>query len=234
MIILILALLLECISSIKIVNHYTSDSGGGLNLDSSISIENIVESTWIIFIKNSIIKEANDAHIIERLNDEYITKKDDCILLKSALANGIITLKVYCNKSLIGEKEEDEQLASYKPLKHTLKYIKSTFGKDNVIIEKNMIVRKPHYHHWSGSYEHVDQILKAKKRAKERNRPLDLTLKEPFSPYDKVVLPYGWTNAVQSNPTWGLDRVDQRFGLLNNQYTYLNSASDVDIYIIGT
>src|SRR5690242_12623518 len=61
--------------------------------------------------------------------------------------------KIYCNKTIDDEKEE----ATYKPLKQTLKYIKETFGKSNVIIEKNMVVRKPHFHHWR-SEEHTSEL----------------------------------------------------------------------------
>ncbi len=39
---------------------------------------------------------------------------------------------------------------------------------------------------------------------------------------------------TQSGVTWGLDRTDQRAGLLNGQYDYVTNASDVDAYIVDT
>lgn len=42
------------------------------------------------------------------------------------------------------------------------------------------------------------------------------------------------TMATQSNPTWGLDRVDQRLLPLSNSYTYSTTASNVTAYIIDT
>ncbi|XBV87167.1 S8 family peptidase [Deinococcus sonorensis KR-87] len=41
-------------------------------------------------------------------------------------------------------------------------------------------------------------------------------------------------SAVQSGPTWGLDRVDQRNLPLDSSYTYLNTASNVTAYIVDT
>jgi serine protease len=40
--------------------------------------------------------------------------------------------------------------------------------------------------------------------------------------------------ATQPNPTWGLDRIDQRNLPLNATYTYDTSAINVDVYIIDT
>jgi subtilisin family serine protease len=42
-------------------------------------------------------------------------------------------------------------------------------------------------------------------------------------------------SGVQSpTPSWGLDRIDQRYLPLNNSYTYPNTASNVHAYIIDT
>ena len=41
-------------------------------------------------------------------------------------------------------------------------------------------------------------------------------------------------NATQNNPTWGLDRVDQRSGSLDNLYVYDTGASNVNVYILDT
>jgi len=41
-------------------------------------------------------------------------------------------------------------------------------------------------------------------------------------------------DATQSNPTWGLDRIDQRSRPLSNSYTYSTTASNVNVYIIDT
>lgn len=41
-------------------------------------------------------------------------------------------------------------------------------------------------------------------------------------------------NATQNNATWGLDRIDQRGGSLDSQYTYNTNASNVNVYILDT
>jgi len=47
----------------------------------------------------------------------------------------------------------------------------------------------------------------------------------------QVMYAYG----LQTNPTWGLDRVDQESSALDNQYFYKDSAgSNVDLYVIDT
>lgn len=48
--------------------------------------------------------------------------------------------------------------------------------------------------------------------------------------HDEVVSLYG----TQNNPTWGIDRVDQRGSSLNNQYVYDTTASNVNVYVIDT
>jgi subtilisin family serine protease len=42
------------------------------------------------------------------------------------------------------------------------------------------------------------------------------------------------TSATQTNPTWGLDRIDQRNRPLSGTYTYTNTGSGVTAYIIDT
>lgn len=42
------------------------------------------------------------------------------------------------------------------------------------------------------------------------------------------------TSATQSSPTWGLDRIDQTSGSLDNSYTYDTTASNVTAYVIDT
>jgi subtilisin family serine protease len=218
-----------CIHTLEIVNHYkpdTKSAKGTLTQDSSISIEHNVESSWLIFIWTPIIKDERDYHVIDHLRDDYIVKKDHCTLLKHrALSKVGFLMRIYCNTA---KKTED----GVKQLGYTLRYLKETFGKKNVTIEKNGR-RKHHSFHWAGGYEHVDQILKAQKRKKQHT---DSTI----SPYDNLIafndrsLWRTKPNTVQSSPTWGLDRIDQRFGLLDSQYTYLNLASSIDIYILDT
>ena len=41
-------------------------------------------------------------------------------------------------------------------------------------------------------------------------------------------------SATQNNPTWGLDRVDQRSGSLDSKYVYDTTASNVNVYILDT
>jgi len=41
-------------------------------------------------------------------------------------------------------------------------------------------------------------------------------------------------DATQTNPTWGLDRIDQRSLPLNSSYTYDNTGSGVTTYILDT
>jgi len=41
-------------------------------------------------------------------------------------------------------------------------------------------------------------------------------------------------NATQSNPPWGLDRIDQRNLPLDNQFNYSTTASNVNAYVIDT
>lgn len=41
-------------------------------------------------------------------------------------------------------------------------------------------------------------------------------------------------NAVQSNPTWGLDRVDQRSVPLDTEYSYEKTGTGVNVYVVDT
>lgn len=40
--------------------------------------------------------------------------------------------------------------------------------------------------------------------------------------------------AVQLNASWALDRVDQEFLPLNSNFTYYNTGSNVNVYIVDT
>ncbi|PPK70463.1 S8 family serine peptidase [Actinokineospora auranticolor] len=45
---------------------------------------------------------------------------------------------------------------------------------------------------------------------------------------------YAYASDTQSNPTWGLDRIDQTSLPLDSKYTYANTASNVTAYIVDT
>lgn len=43
-----------------------------------------------------------------------------------------------------------------------------------------------------------------------------------------------WPAAVQLNPGWGLDRIDEQSAIVNSEYEYVNTGAGRDIYILDT
>jgi subtilisin family serine protease len=200
-ILLLLLILSQCYRSVDIVVHYDDNdhSRNGFTLDSTVSIQNSVESTHIIQITNitpeklkSIGFTNGSINVIKRYVNtsllEYIVDKDHCILLKSGLSlnfttNTIhgITLKVFCNTSIDDDDDDDDDetkpLSSQRSnniLTQTLTYIKSRFDEENVLYSKNIGVSSPHSitYPWMsyGSTKHIKQLLRNKFHHEERDK----------------------------------------------------------------
>jgi len=97
-------------------------------------------------------------------------------------------------------------------LNNTLSLLRPIYGINNIIIEKNF------------KYNHPKTLNKISK---------DIIQKDYNTIKDELHKNY-FTKTVQSNvPSWGLDRIDQDFGL-DHLYHYNNGGIDITALIIDT
>lgn len=183
-----------------------------------------------------------------------ILKKDGCQLLTSTTTAYNLLFKVYCK-----QKGEDESTTTTDNdiLKATLKeFLTKELQNHTIEIERNRVFRKP-LDFYYGNKEIIDYAIeldyglndrdnlndymyyrdsityeqKKKKKNRKKKQPLPSFNREYQAIYQDIIRK---NDFVQSSPPWHLDRIDQHSGSLNNQYIYLNTGDDVDIYIIDT
>jgi hypothetical protein len=235
MLLLIFLVFFACnnyVSSIEIVDHYKTHVKEGIGLNSDIPIEDRIEFICVVVITNFDIPDENvGRRLIEKIENNYIIEKDHCDLIRRLYSNDSITLRVHCNTTT--EHDTNETI-----LEHTIQHIVELFGRENVLIEKDQIIRKPHsvyaspIFNWYGRREHLDKLINIKlNNHHPKNKPFD-----DDDDDDYILMPdTTWPIFVQDDVFWwGLDRIDQRFGWKDSKYSYYNMASDVDIYIIDT
>lgn len=204
------------------------EKNNDLRLSSAISIQHRTESQWVLTITSHRLKEAdnnenNPSSLVSSVKQQYIKGKDDCVLLRHAIINGRLTLKVYCNTT---DDDNDQEENDEQPLHYTINHLRRIFGLHNVIVNKNVIVSHPNY--WYGRPEFLTEERRRGKNKKDKakwqreRQSFSLGAKQP------------WTNLIAVNPTWGRDRIDQREDILDNEYHYYNAGSDIDVYVIDT
>jgi subtilisin family serine protease len=247
------------VNSFEIVDYLKDEeSHGRLGSESYISIQKRMESIWVIRVLNGTVKESNNSketrEFLTSLRQVEIKEKDACLLMKLFIVDGSLVFRIYCNASgpdnegsirdnplsiengsggVDGGDEDDETKTP--TLYHTLKRLKDMYGENNVEYEKDSVIRKPNY--WYGRTEHIQRIVNEKLAASSdhnRKKKGKGNHSSPSSYYETLLTKEDWPYFSESNPPWGLDRMDQRFGGLDNTYHYINNASSVDIYIIDT
>jgi hypothetical protein len=201
--------------------------------------------TWTIMI--NIINEDKCLNLtIDQINENLI--KDNCTLYSSLFLAKHKLLKIGCpvyygnvflqpikdgcKKTVKVRKNYIEKdlidLIKTPNLNYTFSLLKPCYGEENIIIEKNLYYTKPKSYETtvknvlSNYYYNKNQYYDTTNFTKIVNYPVSETWKELYK-----------NKAVQNNSPWGLDRIDQRFGL-DLTYTYNNGGSDITALIIDT
>jgi len=213
----------------------------------------------IVLNKNRDWYVTNDENLfMESLQENLLL--DNCVLLKSSITKEQTILKIYCNYTSPSisppnneEEEEDEGnnneenkiLISKNKNKKVPKLnntligaINNYFNLNDIIIEKNEIIRKPK--NWYGNSYHTNKLIDIYLQNKDKHKKGEIFKEDFENEYNyyfskqKLKEKLHDLNFFESNPTWGLDRIDQRFGALDNEYEYMNLGQDIDICIIDT
>lgn len=201
--------------------------------------------TWIIHInkKNSKCQNHN---ILDTLNINI--PRDGCFLYSSLILNKNILIKFGCpisysnvflkpkNSTGCQRTVKVRKQYYYKDLSdliktpllnNTMKFLNECYGQENILLEKNYLYIKPktskmaiknvfanyYYHKNKYSNQNFTRIM---------NYPVTDEWKALYS-----------KKTVQVNPSWNLDRIDERFGL-DGSYTYNNGCNDEISLVIDT
>lgn len=226
--------------------------------------EDFTASTWMIFVNSSSSKPlkklekqhktriGEEAHI-DWDDDKIFIKlqsfltKDGCILLNSTVADTQIAFKVYCTPIVDSNKTErvikddnvtekviktkTKKQVTAKPedvLKNTLNgFIYKLFNKKHIQLENNKPFRRPHFFY--GNMDILDYAIKLDSGTLDNEGITEL--KMPRSEvYEKIKR----DNFFSTPVGWGLDRIDQRVGMLDSTYQFIDKAIDIDVYVVDT
>lgn len=145
---------------------------------------------------------------------------DRCSLSFSGDCDLMIILTLYCP-----ELNNTPRMAERAPLPE-LKNTRLFLDQQNYVVdhlEYIKVVNKPSY--WYGTYQNMDSVLHRYFENLHRQIPIEQR------PMDNVTLSGKF---VEYPASWGLDRIDMRYGLLDNEYNYDVLGENIDVYVIDT
>ena len=187
---------------------------------------------WLIVIIKKDLSQIWDSHkdslFIEKIKKSLLD--DQCHLLTSGQNENQIILTTYCKKE---EEEEEEQFSE------TLPYLNKIFQKTNVFIERDKTTRIKKSPYLQIEKEKIEEgYIGGWYGGGDGDHLIsDIARYKTHSIYnynETLIKNIHQLNNVQSFPPWHLDRIDQRYGSLDNQYHYINTASNINIYFIDT
>lgn len=224
------------------------------------SHEDFLSSTYIVYISpkkeepSSLIstqkhKEKKLMHewmetntSLSQLND--LLKKENCQLISSTTGKHDLLFKIYCKEDVLQAILKD--------------FLEQEFQHHIIQIERNHVYRKPpiRSQFYYGTKEMIDYAIEldygmkgrdgksnigigweydsfflGKKISKKKNATETI----PFPFFNKANIEYIRKNSMTESPApWALDRIDQQSGSLNNAYMYLNTAPDINFYVVDS
>lgn len=211
---------------INIQSHISLDHNENL-LSLHANAEDFVDSTFVLFVKISDKQPPLDAHM------ESLTQAlahDDCILLYSVVEPHDLLYRVYCHDKSIDSSVSDDEITPDMLLNTTLSdYLYRFFERESVTVERNQIVRRPHFFYGN---EHTLQYAMLLDAMGGNNTQVGSA--SMMMPSSETMERLRALNYIAMNVGWGLDRIDQRAGILDQRYNYILNTPDVDIYVIDT
>ncbi len=236
------------VNSIKLINYQYEEDEEERAFDSdhfSLEEHSDGSSNWIVFVKNyqSHIKMTNPndnnvdllsspsllSHFLQYL--KRVFEENNCKLYSAAVGKNHMVFRIKYEKQ---QQEYNDKISRIKidfknggngytggsspsitpRLTIIEKKLIPIFGITNVIIEENVVYENPK---WYGRVNNIYDAIKSRSSTK------------------KGEYTYSFKDSdVQTEAPWGLDRIDDRWGLPNNEYVYNHNGTGVDIYIIDT
>ena len=225
----VLAWLVAAANAIKITRHSSAQRQEKL-LSLHADPVSFVDATWIIHINR-----ANEGNGVSIDGLKHHLSDDHCELLDSAISDTEFMFKIYCNATSkaathITNNNEDNNNAKLGEtlLKNTfLQYLYRVYDASHIILEQNKLMRKPS-HFYYGTNEILDYAIR---HDSGQNDPAIPEIKMPSQAvYDRIQQ----QDFVESSAPWALDRIDQRTGSLDGVYQYIDTGSDIDIYVVDS
>lgn len=219
-----------------------------------------IRSTWVIRVVDAPMTgemvttsaltgerhDWDDPQTLDQLNRTL--QRDRCSLMRVALNDATLTFKVYCDVvtetlNREGQTPEDAALIVSVVLNHTLNdYLYRIFPRHTILAENNQLMRHVRPHFFYGSEELVryairrDQMRWRREPDQgNRKKTADEELYELKYPDPRTYDHIRQNNFFQTAGVgWALARIDTHTGVMDYQYEYIDTASDVDVYVIDT
>lgn len=222
----LLFLLLLCVSdlgALDIRNHL----GEGMGMRDALPTQNTLIMTLFRSQKNNLEKLDQEKFLREL---KFSLEDDHCTLSFSGWSGAHLIIQFHCdflNNTGRETVSERAQLPLLKNLGDLLRV--------NSFVEKHKeyirVIRRPSL--WSGNYEGMDKSMgvyfrNLKRPKDEINRAEELVRRKKLYP-DNI-----HSKFIQAEAPWGLDRIDSRYGDLDNQYHYESGAPNSVIYVMDT
>jgi subtilisin family serine protease len=203
-----IGLLFLCCQAVTIKNHIK----GGIGMRDTRPGEN----TLILTLTHNNLQSKED--FFERLGEKI--EEDDCSLSFSGMSKESLVLTIYCAKLNNTIRMNAIERSPLPPLESTRQFLKdSHYTLQHT--EYIQSIKKPS--NWYGNYDNLDSVL---------HQYFERVHEEKYFDRQKINPVHG--SFVEYLAPWGLDRIDMRFGLLDNEYNYNNLGESVDIYVIDS
>ena len=245
LLLLVLSLTGSC-DAVRIIEHASRLQQQQIALTHS-SPEDFTRSSWILFVDkirldgeratiSALTGERHDwdeGATLDALNATL--ERDHCHLMRVSLGDTHLMFKVYCDT--VVNQPDDARVAS-RVLNYTLRdFFYKIFPRSSVHIENNKLIRRPHFY---GSEDLLRYAIRRDGMARHRqgggggDQPA--LARDPLRyPRDSTYGRIRENNFFQTNGVqWALARIDMHTGVLEYQYEYVDTASDVDAYVIDT
>lgn len=236
LLLLSLALLLEAIK----IESYQKKSQDSNIIKLNANPASFMKSMWVMVLKADHMVDG----ALETMREDLVQflTLDHCVLLDSAVTADQWTLRIYCNgtreEGWEGQEEDGEDGIKVQnkeeepmPMQNTMDdFLLKHFPSEAIYYEKNKQIRQPH-RNFMGSYDLMDYAMRREMGLQPR--PQD-HIQHLMMPSVRVERAISKLDFIESPAPWALDRIDQRAGMLNNAYDYIDTASDVDVYVVDT
>ncbi len=194
----------------------------------------LTRSMWIIMIKQA---EPKLNSIQQGLNIRF--QSDGCYLLNSDNGLNRLLMEIYCDRETLDNDTSITTPPETIPFSRSLDYLLLYYSRSNILIESSVIVRYPKFWYDDGSVTRFsgggnkDEIgvKSIQDFFNDIHENDQYTKKEKVPPLNKMIF---HADFLQSDVTWGLDRIDQRNGVRDGRYTYNSYAENIDAYIVDT
>lgn len=224
-----------CSGLIRIQSHISLDHNENL-LGLHASAEDFVDSTFVLFVSNSNTEPPLDTHMESLVSS---LEHDDCILLYSVTEPHELLYKVYCHDKSIDDSIGNDEITPELMLNATIhNYLYRFFGREHVTVERNQLVRRPHFF-YGNEYTlryamQLDAMRGGGGGGGASNDSQQFESASMMMPSSETLDRLQALNYIETNVGWALDRIDQRAGMLDQRYKYILNTPDIDIYVIDT